>query len=140
MTTSLVIDAGFAYRLILPGDHREAFREKMTAWQQAGIELYAPSLWVYKLTSAFSKAVHFGALTQPQGHEALQLAMLLGVRLVVPDEDMTHRAWLWTQTLKRAAAYDSFYLALAQTMDTQFWTTDKRLYNAADKPWVQLMA
>jgi predicted nucleic acid-binding protein len=32
--------------------------------------------------------------------------------------------------LKRASAYDSFYLTLAQELECDFWTADKRLFNA----------
>jgi predicted nucleic acid-binding protein len=32
--------------------------------------------------------------------------------------------------LKRASAYDSYYLALAQVLECDFWTADKRLFNA----------
>jgi predicted nucleic acid-binding protein len=41
--------------------------------------------------------------------------------------------------LKRAAAYDSFYLALAETLRSELWTADKRLVNAAGVSWVHLM-
>jgi len=139
MTTSLVIDAGIAYKLILPGKHQTVFIDKMTEWMQAGVKLYAPSLFIYELTSAFNKAVHFKVLTQKQGYEALQLALRLNVQTVMPDEDQIRRAYAWTQELKRAAAYDSFYLALAEKLDTQFWTTDKRLRNAVNQSWVNLI-
>jgi predicted nucleic acid-binding protein len=32
--------------------------------------------------------------------------------------------------LKRASAYDSYYLVLAQALECDFWTADKRLFNA----------
>ena len=46
-------------------------------------------------------------------------------------------AFDWTVRLKRAAAYDSFYLALAETMECELWTAEKRLCNAVDQPWVR---
>ena len=42
--------------------------------------------------------------------------------------------------LNRAAAYDSFYLALAETLGSELWTTDNHLYNAAAQPWVRLVS
>ena len=140
MTTSLVIDAGFAYKLIVPGQHQAAFTNKMTEWAEGGVKLYAPSLWAYELTSAFNKAVYFKALTPSQGQEALKLALLLNVQIVMPDEQQIWQAYAWTQKLKRVAAYDSFYLALAEKFAAQFWTTDKRLYNAVNRSWVKLIA
>jgi len=32
--------------------------------------------------------------------------------------------------LKCAPAYDSYYLALAETLEAEFWTADKPLFNA----------
>ncbi len=140
MTTSLVIDAGFAYKLILPGPLQAVLREQMTQWAKADAGLYAPTLWRYEIASAFSKAVHFKALSPQEGETALQLALQLPVQLVSPDERQTQRAWEWTRQLNRAAAYDSFYLALAESRSAQLWTADKRLYNAVKQPWVRLIA
>jgi predicted nucleic acid-binding protein len=47
-------------------------------------------------------------------------------------------AYDWTLRLKRAAACDSFYLALAETLHCELWTADQRLANAADVPWVHV--
>jgi predicted nucleic acid-binding protein len=52
------------------------------------------------------------------------------VRLFIPDIDQNRRAFEWTLRLKRASAYDSFYLALAHELECNFWTADKRLFNA----------
>ena len=42
-----------------------------------------------------------------------------------------------TLPLERAAAYDSFYLALAEQLDADLWTTDLNLVRAVGKPWVK---
>lgn len=139
MTTSLVIDAGFAYKLILPGSPQAALRRQMTEWAQAGIELYAPDLWLYEVTSAISKTVQFNTLTPSEGEQALHLALQLPIHLVSPDQAQAERAWEWTRRLNRAAAYDSFYLALAESLSASLWTADKRLHNAANRPWVHLI-
>jgi hypothetical protein len=43
------------------------------------------------------------------------------------------------QRLKRAAAYDSYYLALAESLNCDLWTTDSRLVNAVKLRWVRLV-
>ena len=90
----------------------------------------APALWVYETTSAISKAVHFDQLTESEGRQALEQVDALGMQIFVLDIDQNRNAFDWTRRLKRASAYDSFYLALAQTFDCDFWTADKRLFNA----------
>ena len=63
--------------------------------------------------------------------------MGLGVRLVLPDASQNRQAFDWTLRLNRAAAYDSYYLALAEALECDLWTADRRLLNAVDLPWVR---
>jgi predicted nucleic acid-binding protein len=137
MTKPLVVDASLAFKLILPGHQQAASQDLVTEWKHAGYGLWAPTLWVYEITSALCKVVHFGALTPDQGQRALILAQKLDVRPVPPDDTQVRKAFDWTMRLKCAAAYDSFYLALAETMECELWTADKRLRNAVDEPWVR---
>lgn len=99
--------------------------------------LYAPALWLYEVTSALCKMVHFQQLTVSEGQQLLILVHQLEIETVAPDENQTQRAFVWTGRLNRAAAYDSFYLALAETLGCDLWTADKRLFNAANRPWVR---
>lgn len=138
MTTYLTIDSGIAYRLIAPHEKRPNYINLVTGWQRSGFQLCAPTLWAYEVTSIFTKMVHFRDLSELDGRKGLQLASELGVQLFPPDEDQIHKAFEWTRRLRRVAAYDSFYLALAETMGCEFWTIDKRLFNAAGQPWVKL--
>jgi predicted nucleic acid-binding protein len=139
MTTSLVIDAGFAFKLILPGPYQPALQQQFTQWLTAGNPLYAPTLWLYELTSAFNKAVHTEAITVAEGLRALHLAQQLNVQLIAPDEAQIRRAYECTRQLDRATAYDSFYLALAESLSAELWTADKRLYYAANRSWLRLI-
>jgi predicted nucleic acid-binding protein len=108
-------------------------------WRKDGATLVAPDLWLYEVTSAVAKAVHFEVLTDDEGRRALHLLHRLGVRLVPPDAAQAALAYDWTLRLHRAAAYDSFYLALAETLGADLWTTDRRLGNAVDLPWVRVL-
>lgn len=139
MTTYLTIDAGIAFKLIAPHPGQQRFVELMTQWRQADYQLCAPTLWAYELTSAFTKMAHFGHLSPANGREGLQLAYQLGVHLIAPDEAQAFKAYAWTERLGRAAAYDSFYLALAESLGCDLWTVDKRLANAAGQSWVKLV-
>jgi predicted nucleic acid-binding protein len=102
-----------------------------------GSELVAPALWAYETTSTLWKAVHFGQLTPDEGRRALSQLLGLGVRLVVPDVGQNRQAFEWTLRLKRASAYDSYYLALAEALKCDLWTVDRRLFNAVDVSWVR---
>ena len=136
MTASLVVDASFTLKLILPGLQQERSRQLVRRWEEARYTLCAPTLWLYEITSALGKAVHFNMLASEEGRKALQLAQQLDLRLIQPDDNQTQLAFDWTLRLNRAAADDSFYLSLAETLAAEFWTADKRLYNAVNTPWV----
>jgi predicted nucleic acid-binding protein len=133
----LVVDANFGVRSVVRGPHRARYDSFRHARRQRGDEFVAPTLWRYEATSALTKAVRFGPLRPEDARASLALIESLGVRLIPPDEDQTRRAFEWTLRLGRAAAYDSFYLALAEQLGCEFWTADQRLYNAANRPWVR---
>ncbi len=137
MSRPLVVDASFAFRLVLPGPGQATYRSLMAEWLEDGYELVAPSLWIYEMTSALCKVVRSGQITPEEGARAVALAQTLGVELVVPDREQARSAFDWTIRLKRAAAYDSFYLALAERLRCPLWTADRRLCAAVDQPWVR---
>ena len=139
MPEPLVVDASLVFRLLLPGSHQAQIRSRVDRWLAEGRQMHAPSLWAYEITSALCKTVHFGHIAAEEGERALTLAQKLGVRTVAPYDDLARRAFAWTRRLDRAAAYDSFYLALAEELQCELWTADRRLCNAADLPWVRLV-
>jgi len=129
MTNDLVIiDASVAIKAILPNPLQKHCLTLVQTFVE--VQPAAPALWVYETTSAISKAVHFDQLTESEGRQALEQVDALGMQIFVSDIDQNRSAFDWTRRLKRASAYDSFYLALAQTLDCNFWTADKRLFNA----------
>ena len=129
MTNGMVIiDASVAIKAILPNPLQEYCRALVQTF--AEVQPVAPALWVYETTSAISKAVYFKQLTDKEGVQALEQVDALGIRLFVADIEQSRTAFDWTLHLKRASAYDSFYLALAEALDCEFWTADKRLFNA----------
>lgn len=124
----VIIDASVAIKAILPNPLQGYCRTLVQTF--ADVQPVAPALWVYETTSAISKAVHFEQLTETEGRRALEKVDALGIRLFVPDLEQNRTALAWTLRLKRASSYDSFYLALAHALECDFWTADKRLFNA----------
>jgi predicted nucleic acid-binding protein len=132
-----IIDANFGVRLVISNPQQLRYREVLRGWQTAGSVLLAPTLWLYEVTSAITKALRFGDLAPDEGRRALATATALDVTLVPPDADLAQRALEWTLRLGRAAAYDSFYLALAERLRGEFWTADGRLSRVAGRSWVR---
>ena len=93
-------------------------------------KILIPSLWFIEVTSVLAKLVHFGQISSQDSKDTLQLALNLDVEVIEPDRRQCQLALEWAFRLNRAAAYDCFYLAIAESFDIPFWTADKRLYNA----------
>jgi predicted nucleic acid-binding protein len=134
-----VIDASLAVKAVLPNPLRDSCRRILSFLLRERFELLAPALWMYEITSAVSKAIHFGDLTPDEGRRSLAQIQSLGVRICSPDPAEAHEALEWTMYLRRASAYDSFYLALAEAQQCDLWTADRRLFNSTSPrhPWVR---
>jgi len=140
MTEILVIDASFAVSILLPHPSQDKNLILFRQWIRDGVIFCAPHLWVYEVTSAISKMVHFRRVEPERGKKALLFLKSSRVRLFPSTDDQIDRAFYWTQRLNRAAAYDSFYLALAESLACELWTADQKLVNAANEDWVKLAA
>jgi len=136
----VVVDASFTFRLLLPNPHQTTARAHGDQWIRDGQTLAAPTLWLYEMTSALVKSVHFGNLTEDEGRRSLAFLHSFPLALITPDARLTAAAYNWSRRLQRANAYDAFYLALAQALGGEFWTADRRLTRAVQQPWVHCLA
>jgi predicted nucleic acid-binding protein len=132
-----VIDASVALKLVLPDTLQTQCRSLIAQLLGANVEIVAPDLWAYETTSTICKAIHFKQLTADEGRQIVAQLNTLGVRLIPPDASQNQHAFEWTVRLKRGAAYDSYYLALAEALGCELWTADRRFYNAVNVPWVR---
>lgn len=139
MTSYLVLDASFVFKAVFPEVQQDPFSQLLREWKQEKRTLCAPTLLVYELTSILTKMVHFGGISAQDAQDSLAVGLDLGIELIVPDKDRARKAFLWTRQLNRVAAYDSFYLALAESLNCELWTADKKLVNAVGQPWVRLV-
>lgn len=126
----IVLDASLVLKAILPNPDYATCQAALADLQD--FTLAAPALWAYEITSALTKAAYFGQLTDEEARTALHLALSLGVEYIFPDETLCASAYDWTRRLQRAAAYDSFYLATAETLEANFWTADIRLAHSLE--------
>lgn len=138
--SSAIIDAGIAIRLVLPNALQASCRKLISHLLSNEFEIVAPALWACETTSALCKAVYFGQITPDEGRRTLGQIAALGVRIVPPDDKQNRMAFEWTLRLKRAAAYDSYYLALMEHLECDLWTADQRLFNTAAHVRVHLVS
>lgn len=134
----LVIDASFIMRLMLQNPEQLIVKSYFEKWYDAGYIFTAPSLLIYEVTSVVNKSIHFKVITEDEGTDILEKILSLDIDLVQPNATLAKAAFEWTRKLKRASAYDSFYLALADQYNAPLWTADGNLLRSANVEWIHL--
>lgn len=106
------------------------YKVELKTWKRGKLTLAAPTLLHYEVIAATRKFVYQKRLTEVEGVTIRETLLGYGLKLY-HDKALLRRAYELATQLNRPTAYDSQYLALAERLDTEFWTADERLYNAA---------
>lgn len=130
MAQRIVVDANLCIALTIPLPYSEAAAKQWLFWEVNRFEIYAPVLWEYEIVSALRKAIIVGLISKRDTENALQRLLMLGVERKTPDPDLHHSALQWAERAKQTVAYDSQYLALAEALQADFWSADKRLVDS----------
>jgi len=120
-----------------PGD--ESVGRLWEQWEADGRQLAAPTLLYHEVTNALHRYQHLGLMSASSVQLALRAALALRVR-VHGEVDLHWRALELAKQLSLPAAYDAHYLAVAEWLGGEFWTSDGRLVRVAQPtfPWVHL--
>lgn len=137
---TICVDANIVIRYVVePGD--SARQSLMRSWLDSGVKLIAPTLLRYEVTNALRGYVRAGLRTSPAVDMVLRAALALPIDLV--SDDALHFAALeMAERVGIGSAYDAQYLALAERMGAEFWTSDRKLVSALGGrfSWVRLSA
>lgn len=140
MTSGMVcVDASFVVRLLSRGAIAVPFIDLWDRWQDLGYTPVAPALIYYEVSNSFHRSVIAGQILPEEADQSLEDAINLNIRLY-GDAELHRQALTLARTLKLPATYDAHYLALAQRLECEFWTADRRLFNSvqATLSWVKL--
>lgn len=130
MAQKIVVDANLCVALIVPLAYSEAAAKQWLSWESDRVSLYAPSLWENEVVSALRKAIVAGLINSNETKSALRRLLILGVEEVSPDIELHHSALQWSERVGQPIAYDGQYLALAEALEADLWTANKRLIDA----------
>lgn len=72
------------------------------------------------------------------GKVAISQILGMHIEFISPTDRLAKAAFEWTQKLKRASAYDSFYLAIADEYNAPLWTADGNLVRSANVDWIHV--
>lgn len=140
--TYWVIDANLAVNTVM--SMSEGLKLFWGQVAQEQITPCAPRLWISETTSAVRFLLSQKHITSDEAEQALQTIHGLQVEIIDEDEELSFRALELAGKLGQSKAYDAFYLALAEKLVAEFWSTDNRLVNRCRKDlkltWVHSIA
>lgn len=110
-------------------------------WLRDKVMLHAPALLRYEVVNALHQMRKAGRLNDEDARAALDDALSRPI-VLHEDEQLHARALGMATEYNLPAAYDAQYLALAERLGVEFWTTDGKLARAVEGklPWVQLVS
>lgn len=133
------VDASLVVRFVSVGEDA-AVQRWWDRWSRDRSELAAPTLIRYEVTNALHRLRQAGEASDGATQVALRSALSLPISLYA-DDDLHADALAFAARFSLPAAYDAHYLALADRLGAEFWTTDRRLANSVRPalPWVRLV-
>jgi predicted nucleic acid-binding protein len=137
--SSLCVDANLVIRLVAaPADER--VQQLWEQWTADHRPIAAPTLLHYEVGNALYRYQRGGMIRPAAVRAALLAALALPVRLY-GDADLHQQALTLAGRFSLPAAYDAHYLALADRLGGEFWTSDHRLALAVqdELTWVHVV-
>lgn len=127
----IVVDASVAIWAVLPFVSTVAVIDRLMDWRADDVRLVAPMLWLVECTSAIRAIAHGGHITNDEGRRALEDVLALEVDLISVTSQHARSAFEWARRTGQRRAYDGFYLAVAEELQAELWSADRRLVHGA---------
>ena len=130
MNGFVVVDASLAVKWLVEENDSDRADRILETWESQDIRVAAPSLMPFEVTNALHRRVVRGDLTVEMAAGLIDSLFLS--RLELHETQHLHRGALeLASRLGQGAAYDSHYLALAETLGCELWTADEKFFRAA---------
>jgi predicted nucleic acid-binding protein len=126
----VVVDASLVLRLLIDQPGSTEAQARWDAWKQERVRVEAPTLLIYEVVNRLHRAWVHEVLTIDELTTNLEILIDFPIRYHEPLR-LASRASQRARDLEAGASYDSFYIALAETLHCEFWTGDQRLYSNA---------
>jgi len=124
----LVIDASTTAKWQLSNEpEAEKALSMLMDYADGKIAFVAPKIWQYEIANILNKAIGTRRLTETEGRNAFDSLLTLEIEFI--EFPSPTEAYMFARKYQRSV-YDSFYLAVAEHFGIEFWTGDRKLYNA----------
>jgi predicted nucleic acid-binding protein len=131
MRSIVVVDTSIVIKWVLNEPDSAMALALLNEWSSNGTAIRAPALLIYELTNALYQHIRKNDETLEEAKQALVDAFLVNLELDFSlNIALSMRAMEFAHQHKLPATYDPHYLALAERENCEYWTADKRLWNA----------
>jgi len=123
-------------KLVLPETYSDKANHIWTEWTDKS--MHAPYMLIYETQSVIRNKVYREELALDEG--IMPSEVLRQQEIIFYHSPMTEKlAWDFASKYNRPTLYDTFYLAVAKEIESEFWTADKTLVNSLNNeiPWVR---
>lgn len=125
----LLVDCSVVVKWKIPAeDHAAVADDLLQDWEQGAVEVCAPFLLQAEVMSAFLRAQRRNRVSASEAREGIRDLLALPFALF-DVASVVDYAFTIAQRFQQRA-YDCLYVALAERQGVEFWTADRRLYNA----------
>ena len=130
MNGIVVVDASLAFKWLVREENSDRAQAISRSWADDGIQISVPHLMPVEVSNVLHRRVLLGELTEEDALRLLEHLLASGIELR-EDPNLHGRAMQIAGQLRQGAVYDAHYLALADILGCEYWTTDERFYRAA---------
>ncbi len=123
------VDASVAGKWVLPEDYTTQALALVHVAVQADEWIVAPPLLPFEVTNILRQRMRRRGMPLLDAEQALVEFATFPVTLISSDELHRHALSI-AEVYGFPAAYDAHYVALAQILECELWTDDRRLINA----------
>lgn len=125
----ICVDASVVAKWLFPEEHSELALALVAASAQAGQRIVAPTLLPIEVTNIIRQRMLRDGLSLGQATRLLGQYHAFSIAISAP-EALSERALALADAHNLPAVYDAHYLALAELLGCELWTSDRRLLRA----------
>jgi predicted nucleic acid-binding protein len=128
--SELCIDASVVVKLVLKGEpYRVTARRLLKDCIVKNVRLIAPPFFESEVDTVIRKRVHDGKLSLADAKKAFAGLDKVTVQILT-HPNLRQRAREISEQFNQRTVYDATYAALAELRSCEFWTADKKFYDA----------
>ncbi len=128
MKESVVIDANIALKWVLTESDSNTARALLANWKKTKTIIYVPTLLTYEVTNILYREVRAGGITLETAEDGINLIFRTVSPVFSRNAALNLRALALAKQFALSAAYDTHYLALAESKECPLWTADARMW------------